>query len=108
MYSWIVLKVSAIRLRRRRIPLLVLGTAAVMVVRYYLYWKLRDGMLGLYLSTIIYDVVMVPSTVTVMLRYYCLTMQALGGTHIRGFSGSARDLHTHLIIHLSAFPKHIQ
>lgn len=80
MYSWIVVKVSAVRLRRRRIPIFVVGTAAMTGVRYLLYHYVRGkNFLGLFLSSIIYDVLLVPSTIGVMLLYYCLTMQALGG-----------------------------
>lgn len=59
MYSWIVRKVSAIRLRRRRIPALALAVVGISIGRYYLFWTLRDGMLGLYLSTLIFDGFMV-------------------------------------------------
>lgn len=79
MYSWIVLKVSAVRLRRRRIPVFVLATAAMTGFRYCLYHYIRRRNLGLYLSSLVFDMIVVPGTVAVMLRYYCLTVQALGG-----------------------------
>ncbi len=92
MYSWIVLKVSAGRMRRRRIPVFVLSAAAMTVGRYLLYYYVRGGMLGLYISTWIYDAILVPATVAVMLRYYWLTVRALGGKCHRTKSGSDWDV----------------
>lgn len=83
-YSWIVLKVSAVRLRRPPILLFLLVTAAIAVARYFLEYDRRvPGMLDLYLSILLYNVVLVPATVVVIVRYYVLTLRVLRGACVR-------------------------
>ena len=78
LYSWIVLKMSAGRLQRRSLPLLLLAIAAITGVRMALYMTLREpNLLGLYLSMLLYDVVLLPGVVFAMMRWYFLTIAAL-------------------------------
>lgn len=80
-YSWIVLKRSTGRLQRKQLPSLVFTMAAITGVRLALFYQLREGMLGLFLSSVLYDVVLLPSIIAVMLRWYFLTISVLRAGH---------------------------
>lgn len=51
--------------------------AIITGIRLTLYKELRKGLLGLYLSAIIYDVILLPGIIAAMLRWYFLTISVL-------------------------------
>lgn len=80
MYGWIVMKVSARRLRLRyRLSLIMLISVAIGACRVLIFLYFREKMEGIYVSYLLQNAILIPCTVMAMLYYYFLTARAVGG-----------------------------